>query len=94
MRMICFEKLCSMEGDSFINALIRFIAKRGTPKKTLSDNGTNFTRGDDELREVIQRWNDSHETQQDLLLIEIEWELNPPAAPQMGVVCERHPPTE
>ena len=51
MRAIHLEKLCSMEGDSFINALIRFIARRGKPKKIRYDYGTIFTRGDKDLYE-------------------------------------------
>jgi len=70
-----------MEENSFINALIRFIARR---EKRIS----NFTRCDKELREAIQWWNDSHQTQQNLLLTEIEWELNPSIASQMGGVWD------
>ncbi|XP_077997425.1 uncharacterized protein LOC144450653 [Glandiceps talaboti] len=89
MRAIHLEKLQSMDGDSFINALIRFIARRGKPKKIRSDNGSNFVGGNRELRESIQRWNDSQKTRQELLIRQIEWEFNPPTASHMGGAWER-----
>ncbi|XP_070546561.1 uncharacterized protein [Ptychodera flava] len=89
MRAIHIEKLHSMDGDSFINALIRFIARRGKPKKIRSDNGSNFVGGNKELRESIKKWNDSNSTRQELLIREIEWEFNPPTASHMGGVWER-----
>ncbi|XP_070548362.1 uncharacterized protein [Ptychodera flava] len=89
MRAIRIEKLHSMDGDSFINALIRFIARRGKPKKIRSDNGSNFVGGNKELRESIKKRNDSNSTRQELLMREIEWEFNPPTASHMGGVWER-----
>jgi hypothetical protein len=89
MRAIHLEKLSSMEGDSFINSLIRFIARRGNLKKIRSDNGTNFVQGNKEIQDSIQQWNDSHHTRQVLLIREIEL-FNPPAASHMGGVWKRH----
>ena len=40
--------------DSFINALRRFIAKRGQPDELFSDNGTNFVGAERVLRESLQ----------------------------------------
>ena len=44
MRAIDIEKLDSLEADSFINAFVRFCARRGVPEKVRSDNSTNFGR--------------------------------------------------
>ena len=62
IRAIHIEKLHTMDGDSFINALIRFISRRGVPAKIRSDNGTNFIRGNKELENSIQEWNQHHKT--------------------------------
>ena len=45
MRAIHTEKLDSVEADSFINAYMRFCARRSVPEKVRSDNGTNFVGG-------------------------------------------------
>ena len=41
-RAIHLEMLYTMEADSFINCIRRFIARRGHPEVLFSDNGTNF----------------------------------------------------
>lgn len=89
MRAIHLEKLNSLEADSFLNALIRFIARKNQPRKIRSDNGTNLVRGNKELRDTIREWNENHKTKEELLIREIEWEFNPPAASHMGGVWER-----
>lgn len=55
MQAIHIEKFDSLEADSFINAFVRFCARRGVPENVRSDNGTNFVgrkkgiaRGDEE----------------------------------------------
>lgn len=42
MRATHLEKPDSLETDSFINAFVRFFARRGVPEKVRSDNSTNF----------------------------------------------------
>lgn len=49
-RAIHIEVSQSLETDSFINALQRFTARRGEPVEIRSDNGTNFTGAQLELR--------------------------------------------
>jgi transposase InsO family protein len=73
IRAIHIEKLTTMDSDSFLNALIRFSARRGVPKRIRSDNGSNFIGGDKELCQSIAKWNQSHNLRQDLLLQGIEW---------------------
>ena len=41
----------SLETDSFLNALRRFIARRGPVLEILCNNGTNFIGAERELRE-------------------------------------------
>ena len=57
VRAIHIEVASSLNTESFINALRRFIARRGQPKEIRSDNGGNFVRGERELREEVEKWN-------------------------------------
>ena len=50
------EDVGSLETDSFIQALRRFISSRGAAKEIWSDNGTNFIGGEKELRRA-KEWN-------------------------------------
>ena len=50
VRAIHLEVAHSLDTDSFINAMRRFIARRGQPEEVRSDNGGNFVRGERELR--------------------------------------------
>ena len=50
-RVIHIEVVYSLDTDSFINSMHRFIARRGEPEQMGSDNGRNFVRGKKELLE-------------------------------------------
>ena len=78
----------SLELDSFISALERFMSRRGRPEKVFSDNGTNFTGGNLELRSSLQEWNQK-KIEKTLHQREIEWHFNPPSASHMGGIWER-----
>jgi len=88
MRAVHIEIAHTLETSSFIDALHRFINRRGKPLLMRSDNGTNFKGGERELRESIQEWNQQaiHEF---LRQREIRWIFNPPAASNMGGAWER-----
>ena len=88
IRAIHIEIIHSMDTDSFINALRRFIARRGHPNEIRCDNGTNFKAGEKELREAIQQWNQVR-VNEFLCQRNIHWIFNPPAASHMGGVWER-----
>ena len=87
-RAVHLEVAHSMGQDSFLSALLRFIARRGKPKIMFSDNGTNFRGGEKELKESLQKWN-QHEITKSLHQKGIEWRFNPPGASHMGGVWER-----
>ena len=78
----------SLDTSSFVNALRRFIARRGVPQEIRSDNGTNFTSADKELRTAIGKWN-REMIKEFLQQKEILWVFNPPTASHMGGVWER-----
>jgi len=68
---------------------VRFISRRGVPESLKSDNGTNFVGCDRELRSSVQAWNQSSELRKFLLLKQIDWKFNTPAACHHGGVWER-----
>ena len=88
MRAIHIEVAFSLDTASFVNALQRFISRRGQPRSITSDNGTNFVGADRELREAIEQWNQG--VIGDYLCQKgIRWQFNPPAASHMGGAWER-----
>ncbi len=52
-RCIHLDLLHSMDSDSFLMALRRFVARRGKPFELISDQGTNFRGGNRELQETF-----------------------------------------
>lgn len=81
------DLLTNIDADSFLMALRRFVARRGTPAELFSDQGTNFRGGEKELREAFGAL--SPELQQSLAKQKIAFHFNPPAAPHFGGVWER-----
>ena len=57
IRAVHVEIVYSLDRDSFLLVLRLSIARRGQVQELRSDNGTNFTGGESELRESIQEWN-------------------------------------
>ena len=88
VRAIHLEVAHSLDTDSFINAMRRFIARRGQPEEVRSDNGGNFVRGERELREAIEGWN-QHKIGEFLLQQNVRWTFNPPGGSHHGGVWER-----
>ena len=87
-RAVHIEVAHSLDSNSFLMALHRFMARRGKPQKIFSDNGSNFVAADRELAEEIQTIN-TKKLRDELVLEAIEWQFNPPHAPHMGGVWER-----
>ena len=90
-RAIHIETANSLETDSFINALRRFLAERGPIRQIRSDRGTNFIGARRELREALDEM-DQGRIYSHLLKENCEWiqfKMNVPAASHMGGVWER-----
>ena len=88
IRTVHIEVAHSLDTNSFIDALRRFIARRGKPVLVRSDNRTNFVSGDKEIRVSVQQWNNQriHEY---LLQQDVRWIFNPPAGSHHGGIWER-----
>ena len=91
LRAVHIELLASLETDSFIQALRRFIARRGIVREIRSDNGANFVGAESELRKAMEEMD---HTKIGNFLTEqgcdyILWERNTPSASHMGGVWER-----
>ena len=90
-RAVHLETLNSMETDSFINALRRFLNRRGKVRVLKSDQGTNFVGAKNEFDAANTELN-TDKIKQFLLKNEcefVEFKFNVPYASHMGGVWER-----
>ena len=88
VRAVHVEIAHSLDTDSMINALRRFISVRGRPEEIRSDQGTNFTSADKEMKRIMSDI-DEHKVNKFCLQRDIRWLFNPPAASHMGGAWER-----
>ena len=88
LRAIHIEVSHTLDTSSFINALRRFIARRGAVIEIRSDNATNFVGAEKELKLLINEWNQTA-IHNFLLQKQIKWIFNTPAASHHGGVWER-----
>ena len=88
IRAIHLELASSLDTGSFVNALRRFIARRGQPEMIRSDNGGNSVKGEKELHEAVKEWNQS-QIHDFLSQKNIKWVFNPPTGSHHGGVWER-----
>ena len=92
-RAVHIETADTLETDSFINALRRFVARRGPVREIRSDQGTNIVGAERELKKALDELD--HSAIQRSLSRDfnadwiIQWKQNPPAASHMGGVWER-----
>lgn len=87
-RAVHIEVAHTLDTDSCLNAIRRFMCRRGQVSTIRSDNGTNFVAAERELRDAIQQWN-QNKIQDTLRQKEVEWIFNPPAGSHFGGVWER-----
>ena len=87
-RAVHIEVVESLDTDSFINCLQRFIARRGLPELIRSDNGRNFVGAERELRQGLQAW-EQERIEGDLSEKGVRWIFNTPTVSHMGGVWER-----
>ena len=87
-RAVHLEVAHSLDTDSCINAIRRFISRRGQVEHLRSDNGTNLVGAERELKKALLTLN-QHQVKDSLLQHGVKWSFNPPAASHHGGVWER-----
>ena len=87
-RAIHIESVQSMDSDSFINALRRFVSLRGPIRSLRCDQGTNFMGGIRQLRSQVSLVADD-KVRQFLLDNDCDFIVNAPHASHQGGIWER-----
>ena len=89
-RAIHIKSTNSLSTDSFIEALRRFVSRRGNVRVIRTDNGTNFVGASAELNKAFSEMN--HKKINEFMLEHggqwIQWKRNPPTARNMGGMWE------
>lgn len=88
IRAVHLEVASSLDTDACLNAIRRFLARRGQVREMYSDNGTNFRSADSEIKKSIKEWNTS-KIEKHLQQRGIQWHFNPPAGSHHGGCWER-----
>lgn len=87
-RAVQLEMAYSLDTSSCINALCRFISRRGQISHIRSDNRTNFVGAERELREALSALN-HQKILNSLLQFGVKWSFNTPAASHHDRAWER-----
>nr|XP_018895666.1 PREDICTED: uncharacterized protein LOC109029600 [Bemisia tabaci] len=90
-KAVHLELVSDLTTVSFIEALRRFIARRGLPADIFSDNATNFVGAKNQLKELYTLLSDQkHQTQVSAfsLKYEIQWHFIPARSPNFGGLWE------
>ncbi|KAK3746502.1 hypothetical protein QZH41_001765 [Actinostola sp. cb2023] len=90
-RAVHLEVANTLETDSYINALRRFICRRGPVRLLRSDQGTNLVGAKRELRDALSEM-DRDRVKAEMLKSNCDWiefKFNVPSASHMGGVWER-----
>ena len=78
IRAMHIEITHDLTSDLFIQAVGRFVCRRGPPKELFSDNGSNSTGAEAEVKQALQTWNQERIRDQ-LRTKGIEWHFSPQA---------------
>ncbi|XP_058816864.1 uncharacterized protein LOC131680158 [Topomyia yanbarensis] len=90
-KAVHLELVTDLSTDRFLQALRRFVARRGRCTDIYSDNGTNFVGARNKLLEFLRLLKDSHHNDivsKQLAKEEIQWHFSPPSAPHFGGIWE------
>ena len=86
-RAVHLEVAFSLDTASFLNAFSRMVGRRGKPDVVISDNGTNFTSADRELRDLVLAL-DQAQIKENATSDRIQWRFNPPGGSHHGGLFE------
>ena len=82
-RAVHLEVCQSLDTDSCLLAIRRFVSRRGYPELTISDNGSNFTSAK-KMLDLSRISIDNDYIKSQLQQQNITWKMNPPLAPHFG----------
>ncbi|XP_062541502.1 uncharacterized protein LOC134209540 [Armigeres subalbatus] len=90
-KAIHMELVTDLSTESFLQALRRFISRRGKPSHIFSDNGTNFVGAKNHLTE-LSNFLRNRETREAITkgctAEDIQWHFSPPSGPHFGGLWE------
>ena len=88
VRAVHLELVDGQDLQAYLDAVYRFVARRGQPITILSDKGTNFVLAANEFKAAFSDLK-GDEMIKHLAEKGIKWSVNPPAAPPSWGVWER-----
>ena len=86
-RAVHIEVVKSLDTDGCLMAVTWFMARRGRTLTVISDNGTNFVGAAREFKGCFNEW-DGDAMCERLAREQIDWNVNPPGAPNFGNLGE------
>ncbi|XP_043461973.1 uncharacterized protein LOC122498348 [Leptopilina heterotoma] len=92
VKAVHLELVSDLSTNAFLNALKRFIARRGKCLSLSSDNGKNFIGANNELQKIVANLLTETESRSKILNFvadnSIKWNFIPPYSPHMGGLWE------
>lgn len=86
-RAVHLDVVRGLSVEHFLDALVRFISRRGMCAEIWSDNGTTFVGTDNEIQRVLKEWGDRLPIAE-MANLGITWKFITPAAPHRGGIWE------
>jgi hypothetical protein len=90
-KAIHIELVSDLTADTFLDALKRFVSRRGTVKSIISDNATNFIKANKDLIDLHQFFQNSEILRKLVTSLSnenIQWKFIPPRTPNFGGLWE------
>jgi hypothetical protein len=91
IKAIHIELVSDLTADTFLDALKRFVSRRGTVKSIISDNATNFIKANKDLIDLHQFFQNSEISRKLVTTLSnenIQWKFIPPRTPNFGGLWE------
>ncbi|XP_053686290.1 uncharacterized protein LOC128735831 [Sabethes cyaneus] len=90
-KAVHLELVTDLSTERFLQALRRFIARRGRSTDIYSDNGTNFVGARNQIKGLFKMFNDREYREsvtKECAKEGMQWHFNPPSAPHFGGLWE------
>ncbi|XP_077301766.1 uncharacterized protein LOC143922414 [Arctopsyche grandis] len=87
-KAVHLEVVQSLTSNAFIDALKRFVSRRGLVAEVWSDNGTNFVGGERALRQLVSSKQFKNAAMNFSTAHHIKWRFIPPRSPHFGGLWE------